>query len=101
MTKVAVFSRLRARPGARQRLIECLAPLVDAARDEPATERYVIHTSTTDPDVVWFYELYRDDDGLAVHRESAAVQQVVPQLADLLAEPPDISFATPLRGKGL
>jgi quinol monooxygenase YgiN len=96
---VVIFSRLRARPGERDRLVGVLAPLVEAARAEAGTERYVLHHSRDDADEVWFYERYADEDALAAHRDGPAVRSVVAHLDDLLAEPPAITYATPVIGK--
>src|SRR3954471_17847755 len=62
MSKTAILAKLTAQPGKRDELVEALGPLVEAVDQEPGTELYVLHTSATEPDVVWFYELYTDQD---------------------------------------
>ena len=95
MASIVIFTRLTAIPGRRAELLAAFAPLVDAVAGEPGTEVFVMHTARDDADVVLFYEAYRDEAALATHRESEAVQAVVPRLGDLLAGPPEITYARP------
>jgi len=101
MSKTAILAKLTAQPGKRDELVEALGPLVEAVDQEPGTELYVLHTSATEPDVVWFYELYTDQDSLQAHSKSEAMKQVGGRLAGLLAGPPDLIPVTPLRAAGI
>jgi quinol monooxygenase YgiN len=101
MSKTAILAKLTAQSGKRDELVEALGPLVDAVNGEAGTELYVLHTSPTDPDVVWFYELYTDQESLQAHSKSDAMKQVGSRLAGLLAGPPDLIPVTPLRAAGV
>ncbi|HXY94724.1 MAG TPA: putative quinol monooxygenase [Acidimicrobiia bacterium] len=101
MPPVVLFSRLRAVPGRRDELLAAFDELHDAVAREPGTLVFVMHTAVDDPDAVLFYEVYADDDALAAHREGDAVRAVVPRLDGLLAGPPEITYATTERAKGL
>jgi quinol monooxygenase YgiN len=92
---IAIFTRLTARAGRREDLLTAFAPLLEAVAGEPGTEVFTMHAARDDADVVLFYERYRDEAALAVHRESDAVRAVVPRLADLLVAPPEITYASP------
>jgi quinol monooxygenase YgiN len=92
---IVIFTRLTARPGRRADLLAAFAPLLGAVADEPGTEAFIMHTARDDADVVLFYEAYRDEAALAVHRESEAVRSVVPLLGELLVGPPEITYALP------
>ena len=95
MAPIVIFTRLIARPGRRNELLDAFAPFLDAVADEPGTEVFVMHTARDDADIVLFYEVYRDDAALAAHRDSDAVRDLVPRLGDLLAGPPEITYAPP------
>ena len=95
MASIVIFTRLTAVPGGRAGLLAAFAPLIDAVAGEPGTEVFAMHTARDDPDVVLFYEAYHDEAALAMHRESEAVQAVIPRLDDLLARPPEITYARP------
>ena len=77
MSKTAILAKLTAQPGKRDELVEALGPLVEAVDQEPGTELYVLHTSATEPDVVWFYELYTDEAALNAHRTSETMAKAV------------------------
>ena len=98
---IVIFSRLEAPPGRRDELLAAFGALHDAVAAEAETVVFAMHAARDDPDVVLFYEVYADDDALAAHRDGDALRSVVPQLGALLARAPDITYATPVRVKGL
>lgn len=101
MPKVAVVAKLVAKPERRTEMVEALRGLLDAARQEPGTELYVLHESAGDDDTVWIYELYTDQDALGVHSSSEAMKLVGGRLAELLAAPPELTLARPVDAKGI
>lgn len=56
--------------------------------------------STKEPDVVWFYELYSDQDALKAHGTSDAMKATA-SLAEFMAGRPELQFLEPVVGKGL
>jgi (4S)-4-hydroxy-5-phosphonooxypentane-2,3-dione isomerase len=101
VSPIVIFTRLQARPGGRDELIAAFDALHDAVSSEPGTTVFAMHVAADDPDLVLFYEVYADDDALATHRESDAVREIVPHLAPLLARAPEITYASPVRAKGI
>jgi quinol monooxygenase YgiN len=98
---IAYMSTMRAQPGRREDLLAILQELVGAAEaDEPGTLIYSFHTLDDDPDVVVSYELFADEAALAVHRDSAIVARVVPQLRAITL-PGSLQRLVPTIGKGL
>jgi quinol monooxygenase YgiN len=93
MARVAIFTRLTTHPGARDRLLAELERFGEAVRSEPGNEVFVVHAARDLPDVVLGYEVFRDDDALAEHRESDATAAMTARLPDLLAAPPEITYA--------
>jgi (4S)-4-hydroxy-5-phosphonooxypentane-2,3-dione isomerase len=93
-TPIVIFTRLVARPGRRDEVLEAFAPFLAAVADEPGTEFFAAHTARDDADVLLCYEVYRDDAALAAHRESEAVRDLVARLGDLLAGPPEVVYAS-------
>ena len=51
--------------------------------------------------MLWFYELYADQDALQAHSTSAAMKALGPVLAPLMGGRPEMTFLKPLGGKGL
>jgi quinol monooxygenase YgiN len=101
MTKVALVARMTAAEGKRDELVEAFGSIYEAVAKEEGTEVYALHVDAGDPDVVWFYELYRDMDALTVHGGSEAMKAAGAQLTALMAGRPELTFLTPVRAKGL
>jgi quinol monooxygenase YgiN len=101
MSKMSIIVKLRTKPGCRGQMLEVLQGLVRAAEDEPGTLQYVFNTADDDPDTIWSFELYRDDDAFAAHSASEAMAAVSGSIGEFVAEPPEIVKATPVIGKGL
>jgi quinol monooxygenase YgiN len=54
---------------------------------------FVVHAARDEPDVVLGYEVFSDDDALTAHRATDPVRVAQEQLAEVLAEPPEIVYA--------
>jgi quinol monooxygenase YgiN len=86
-----VIAKLVAKPGQGDDLVKVMTSVVDAvASSEDETDVYACHRSIDDPDVVWFYERYRDDAAAEVHRTGEALRSAGPRIAPLLAGRPEI-----------
>jgi quinol monooxygenase YgiN len=101
MGKMALIARMTAAPGKRNELVEALGGLVKGVEDEPGTLVYVLNTDDADENVVWFYELYADQDALAAHSTSDTMKTVGRELAALMAGRPELHRMTPRAGKGV
>lgn len=97
----ALFAKITARSGRREELVEALRAMLVAVESEPGTVRYVLHTDDSNPDVVWFYESYRDEAALAAHRGTEAMRQIRGRLEELAAGPTELTMLTVVGGKGL
>jgi quinol monooxygenase YgiN len=101
MARVMIVSRLTAVPGRRAELLAAFDDLHEEVADEPGTEIFAMHTARDDPDVVVFYEVYRDEAALNAHREGSAVRGLVARLSDLVVVPPEVTYLGAVRAKGL
>lgn len=93
MARVVIFTRLTARPGARAELLAALQAFGEIVRAEPGNQVFEVHGARDQPDVVLGYEVFSDDDALAAHRTSDATAEMTARLPDLLAGPPEITYA--------
>jgi quinol monooxygenase YgiN len=89
---VAIFTRLTAKPGRRQELLDVLEELAVSTRAEPGNEQFVVHAARDEPDVVLGYERFTDDAAIEAHRATDAVRVAREQLDELLTEPPEIVY---------
>ena len=101
MAQVSVIAKLVAKEGKRDELVEQLSKLVAAAQDEPGTLVYSVNLSTTDPAIVYFFELYTDKDALAVHGKSDAFAAAGAGMGDLLGAKPELYMCELATAKGL
>jgi len=99
--KVAVLARIPAQPGKRDALVEALQAAIDNANTEAGTLLYILHTDPKDPDAVLFYELYSDQAAFEAHGSSDRFKEIGRTLRDLAGGRPELTFLTPVIGKGL
>jgi quinol monooxygenase YgiN len=99
--KVAVLAKIPAQPGKRDELVAALQAAIDNANTEADTLLYILHTDPKDPDVVYFYELYTNQDALTAHGTSDAFKEIGKSLRDLAGGRPELTMLTPVNGKGL
>jgi quinol monooxygenase YgiN len=100
MPEKTFIVKLTTADGKRDEVVAALEKLVEATEGEPGTLQYVLHTDTTDPDVVWFYEHYSDDDALQAHMTSPAMREAMGAFGGLLAGAPDMRELAVVRRKG-
>lgn len=101
MAKVAVWAKIPAAPGKRDELIAALQTALETANGEPGTIYYMLHTDVTDPDALFMYELYENQDALNAHMGSEAFKALGPAIGSLLGGAPSLSILGPVGGKGL
>ena len=99
--KVAVFARIPAQPGKRDELVKALEAAIDNAKTEEGTLTYILHTDDKEPDTVFFYELYTDQDALTAHGTSDAMKEFGRSMRDLAGGRPELQILKPVSGKGL
>lgn len=61
-------------------------------KDEPGCLRFDVIQDKDDPNKFYFYEVYKDDDALAAHRETPHFKLYAEKTAPMLAAPPDRRF---------
>ena len=101
MSKVSAIVKLTAQPGKREELSAAFKTMLDHVESEAGTLIYILHSDNREEDVLWFYELYTDNDALGAHSGSDTMTSMGPSLAPLLAGRPEIHVLTPIGGKGM
>ena len=100
MNKVALIAKLTAAEGKRDELVEALKAAITAVGNEEKTEVYALHVDAGDENLVWFYELYTDQDGFSAHSTGDAMKALA-GVGPLMGGRPDLIFLTPVAAKGL
>jgi quinol monooxygenase YgiN len=102
MPKISIIAKLTAKEGQRDDLVAAFGRMLDyVGTSEPGTEVYMLHTDDKDPNVCWFYEMYTDGDAAKAHGSSDMMKSVGKELAPFIAGRAELSFVTPVGGKGL
>jgi quinol monooxygenase YgiN len=101
MPKVAMIAKLTAADGKRDELAAVLEKIFPAVDQEDGTEVYALHDDLGEPNVLWFYELYRDNDAMGAHGSSDAMKEMIGGLAGLVGAAPEMHMIEPRRAKGL
>ena len=101
MSQVAVVVKLKVLDGQRDAMTEAVKPGIETTKGEQGTRFYVFHHDAVEPNTVWFYELYANQDAANAHMSSEAFKSWSKTLAPFAASAPEISFLTPMGGKGL
>ncbi len=99
MSKVSMIGSLTCREGEADAMTEVLARMVEAAREEPGVEVYSYHRG--DANTFWFFALMSDEHAMHQHGQTDAMKAAMQDFMPLMAEPPQMSVASPVAGLGL
>ncbi len=101
MSKISLIAKLTAADGKADELATALADLIAAADSEPGLEIYSAHVTADDPNTFYFFELYSDEEALAVHGKAEPMVGAMKALGGLLAGRPEVTMMNPVVAKGL
>jgi quinol monooxygenase YgiN len=102
MPKPAVIAKLTCQDGKRDEAVATFGQMFDHVKaNEPGTLVYALHADAKDPNVLYFYELYQDEESLAAHGGSDTMKTVGRGLKDVLAGRPELIMLQPLSAKGI
>lgn len=101
MSKISLIAKLTAAEGKAEELRRALETLIAAADEEDGLEIYSVHAETANPDVFYFFELYRDQSALDVHGKGDRMRPAMQALGSMLAGRPEVTMMSPVVAKGL
>ena len=88
--QMSLYARFTAKEGKGLALAEILSELIDLVQREEGLRIYTLNRGLDQPDVVWFYELYADEDALAAHGKFPEFRDIFGRIGDLTAGPPEL-----------
>ena len=97
---ITLFAKVVAKEGSEEALRGAIVSLVEAASEEEGLITYRSHQDDAEPAVFWFYEVYVDEDALAVHGRGERMRVAMGVLGDLLASRPEVHQVTSVASKG-
>jgi quinol monooxygenase YgiN len=92
MAGFAVYSRMTARSGERDALIEEIRAAVAALGEPPGLLDYTINTVLDDPDSLWVTEIWTTKDAHDTATRTTANKARTARFAELLAAAPDSAY---------
>jgi quinol monooxygenase YgiN len=98
MSKVSMMGTITCQDGKADEMEAVLAQMVEAARDEPGVEIYSYHRG--EGNHFSFFALMTDEQAMQNHGQSEAMQAAMQSFGPLMAEPPQMSPATPIAAIG-
>lgn len=87
---LAIWVKVRVKPEGRQRFLEAIeVDALGSERDEPGCVRFNVLQDEKDPNVYYFFEVYKDQAALEAHRAAPhyAVWRAAADTLDGPAEP--------------
>jgi quinol monooxygenase YgiN len=100
MAKVSVIATITAKAGQREALMAVFEDFFGHVESEDGTEQYVLHRSTTNPDLCFMTELYADHAAFEAHSGSEPFAALTGKLGGLI-EAVDLQFAEPVKAVGV
>jgi autoinducer 2-degrading protein len=89
MDVIALFVSLRIKPEQQARFLEAVEDdSTCSVRDEPGCLRFDVLQDSSDPYQYYFYEIYRDEQALAEHQQTAHYARWAAAREACIAEPP-------------
>jgi autoinducer 2-degrading protein len=82
-----VCVHVRVVPGKEEAFLSATLPNARATRQEPGNLRFDVLRSRGEPDRFLLYEVYRDEAGMAAHKETTHYVQWRDEVAGWMAEP--------------
>lgn len=101
MSKVIVLAKIPIQDGKRAEVIAGMAPMMDHVETEEGTLEYVLCEESGDENAVWVYEVYADQASFDAHSGSDVMKALGGSIGPFLAGRPELTFLSPVRGKGL
>ena len=95
--RIGMLVRIPTLPGMRAAALDALNRYIDDLDQEPGTEAFLVCIDPADPDVVWLYEWFRDEQAVEAHRSAPLFGRLMNELPGLVGESPGIMRIDPLR----
>lgn len=100
-SEIVVLAKITCLPGKRDEAVTALGPMLEHVEREEGTLRYVLLKDLSDTDVLWMYEVYRDQAAFDAHSSSETMKSLGHALGSVLAGRPELIITNPVGGKGL
>ena len=101
MSKITAWVKIPLKAGVRDDAIAYFEANAHHVAAETGTEVYILHVDDKDPDVIYMYERYSDQDGFNAHVGAEWFQKFFPGMAEFVSGNAEFTLLRPVSGKGL
>ncbi len=91
MSELTIIARVKAKAGKEKELQQAWSKVAGLSRKESGCLGYVLHRSLTDPTLFVSVEKWASKEANDQHMASAHIQELLRQVPDLVAAPPEIT----------
>jgi quinol monooxygenase YgiN len=100
VTRFGMFVKVTTHPGQRDTLVRYLLTAAELVNQAPGCETYLVHTSPTEPEVVWVSETWRNREDHDASLTIPGVRELIAKARPLIASMGEPVFTVPVGGKG-
>ena len=101
MSQVCLIAKLPAAEGKGTELAEAFKAAFEHVNKEDGTRYYILHADAANADVLYVYEMYENQDAATAHMSADWFGPFGKSLAPFMGGRPEMTFLTPIAGKGL
>lgn len=95
---ITVTAKLKAKSGKEEEVKKVLDEVIPQVKQEEGTLQYTLHRSKSDPSLFFFFERYRDEEGLKYHSSTPYFKKMIAAFKELLEGPAEIELFEEIAG---
>jgi quinol monooxygenase YgiN len=99
MSRVGLLIKFTAQPEKYDDLIDLFRSLVATAQGEAGTEDWAFHLSPIEPNAIWLYEVYKNQESMDFHNSTVVNAQAKLKIQELTVGAPEVLPLIPIAGK--
>jgi len=101
MSEFGLFVKFTVKDGERNTFVEMLLEAADAMKNVDECTHYLVHVSDDEPDAVFVYELWKNEDAHQASLTLESAQALIKRAKPIITGIEKISTLKPRGGKGL
>lgn len=101
MSKFSLFGKIIVQEGKRDTMVDILLEAAESMKDLEECEIYLVSVSEDEPNSVYIYEVWRDEQAHQASLNLEATQNLIRQAKPIIAGMERISTLKALGGKGM
>ncbi|MFZ3588513.1 putative quinol monooxygenase [Bacillus sp. DJP31] len=101
MTKFGLYGKILAKEGERDALVDILLDAASSLQELEDCELYIVNVSDTEPNTVWVYEVWSDQNAHQASLTLESTQTLIKRAKPIIAGMERMNMLVPRGGKGI